>query len=226
VTLCLGVALGNIVRGFDLDERGRFFVALWTDFTVSDRLGAFDWFTLSVGLCAVAAVALHGATWLAHRTDEEVAARARRLVLPLAIATGALLVAVTAGTFVVRPDLRAAIGARPELIVLPIGAMGSFVALLLLIRRGRFATAFLASGGLLAAMVLAAAATIYPYVLPGRGGRGGVLASAAKTSDYGLRVGLAWWIPGMLLVIASFAWLYRRLPAVVRASEDEHHEDS
>src|SRR5580658_5253981 len=41
-----GAALGNVVRGVPLDEHGRFFESLWTNFQPGANAGILDWFTI------------------------------------------------------------------------------------------------------------------------------------------------------------------------------------
>ncbi len=224
ITLFLGVALGNVVRGVSLDESGRFFAPLWTNFRVGDEVGVLDWFTVSVGLTAVLGVALHGALWIAARIQGPPAERARTRVPLLAGATGAGLLVTSAGLVVVRPDLPASIGSRPLLLVLPAVALAGLAGAVVFTRRGHPARAFRASCAFLGAMVLTAAATIYPAVLPARVLSRSMLASAAKTSDYGLTVALYWWIPGILLACSYFVFLYRKLPRAMSLEDlDDHH---
>jgi cytochrome d ubiquinol oxidase subunit II len=64
-----GAALGNVVRGLPVDANGDFFAPLWTDFTVSGDVGILDWYTVLVGLTAVATLDHHGALWLLRTTD-------------------------------------------------------------------------------------------------------------------------------------------------------------
>src|SRR5580704_14193231 len=63
-----GAALGNVVRGVPLDANGYFFEALWTNFRLGPNTGILDWFTLVVGVAALATLALHGALWVALKT--------------------------------------------------------------------------------------------------------------------------------------------------------------
>src|SRR5262245_49596214 len=64
-----GAALGNVIRGVPFDAEGRFFEPLWTDFRPSGRTGILDVFTILVGLGALAALATHGALWIALKTE-------------------------------------------------------------------------------------------------------------------------------------------------------------
>jgi hypothetical protein len=64
-----GAALGNGVRGMPLDASGFSFCPLWTNFGVSGALGILDWYTVIIGLAAFATVTLHGALWVALKTE-------------------------------------------------------------------------------------------------------------------------------------------------------------
>jgi len=225
ITLFLGVALGNLVRGVSIDASGKFFAPLWTNFAVGEEVGILDWFTLLVGLTATASVALHGAIWLAHRVEGPVETRARKLVAPLAIVTLLSLLLTSAGLVVVRPDLPASLALRPLVFLLPALALVGLGAALGLARRGDYRRAFLGSATFLAAMVLTAAATIYPNVIVARIGERSISASAAKAGEYGLSVGLYWWIPGVLLAMSYFAFLYRKLPRALRDADLDDHTD-
>ena len=61
LTVFLGAALGNVIRGVPLDSQGYFFEALWTDFRVGPNPGILDWYTLMAGIVALVALAVHGA---------------------------------------------------------------------------------------------------------------------------------------------------------------------
>src|SRR5438093_10977391 len=74
-----GAALGNVVRGVPLDEKGYFFEALWTNFRLGPNTGILDWYTVLVGIAAFFALTLHGATWVAMKTEGPVAERSRAI---------------------------------------------------------------------------------------------------------------------------------------------------
>jgi cytochrome d ubiquinol oxidase subunit II len=77
--------------------------------------------------------------------------------------------------------------------------------------------AFLGSCAYILGMLSSAAFGIYPYVLPGRPEPSlGLTIQSTATSDYGLRVGLAWWIPGMILALGYFVFIYRHFAGKVR----------
>jgi cytochrome d ubiquinol oxidase subunit II len=212
----LGAALGNVVRGVPLAVGGDFFLPLWTDFRATSPAGILDWYTLLAGGTALAALALHGALWLALKLPGELEARAwclsGRLVWVVTAATALL----TWASFGIQPLLAVSLRARPWGALFPLLAVGSLVAIHRLLRRPPGSGAFIASSLYLAGMFGTAASGLYPYVLPAIGQpSGGLTAAAAATSDHGLRIGLAWWLPGMILAAAYTIHVYRRFAGKV-----------
>src|SRR5260370_11849730 len=62
-----GAALGNVVRGVPLDNHGRFFEALRTNFQPAGETGILAGDTILSGVAALAALALHAPVWVALR---------------------------------------------------------------------------------------------------------------------------------------------------------------
>jgi cytochrome bd ubiquinol oxidase subunit II len=95
--LVFGVAFGNLFVGvpigFDTDLR------LQTDITLFSLLNPF---ALAAGLVSVTMLVLHGATWLALKTEDPIAGRARKIV-PYAAAVFFLLFSL-AGWWVAQLD--------------------------------------------------------------------------------------------------------------------------
>ena len=59
-------------------------------------------------------------------------------------------------------------------------------------------------------MLTSAAAGLYPYVLPANTDPAlGLTIENAAAPAYGLRIGLAWFVPGMLLAAGYFVYTYR-----------------
>jgi len=70
-------------------------------------------------------------------------------------------------------------------------------------------------------MLTSAAFGVYPYVLPSNTDpRLGMTVFNVAAPEYGLKVGLAWFIPGMILVAAYFFYVYRRFAGKVRLDEE------
>jgi len=73
------------------------------------------------------------------------------------------------------------------------------------------ASSFLASAAYLAGMLASAAFGVHPFVLPAIGdARHALTVDNAAAPGAGLRIGLAWWVPGMLLAVAYCAYTCRR----------------
>jgi cytochrome bd ubiquinol oxidase subunit II len=223
LALFFGVALGNIVRGVSLSAEGKFFAPLWTDFYVGEQTGILDWYTILVGLTAVAALTCHGALWLQWRTGQEVRQRVSKAI-PLLFVLLLVLWSGTLGASVaVQPILTKNFHARPWGAVFPLVSFAAILASLFLYKWQRAAPAFLASALSLYAMICSAAAGLYPYVLPARIAQNGLTAAQVAAAPESLKLALYWWIPGMVLVAAYTFFVYRSfLPKILAVVHDEH----
>jgi cytochrome d ubiquinol oxidase subunit II len=216
LTIFFGAALGNVVRGVPLDASGFFFLPLWTDFGVTGELGILDWYTVVIGLAGFVTLLLHGALWVALKTDGPLEARCRLLALRAWWLAAVMLILITILSFRIQPQLAASFSARPWGYIFPAAALIAF-ALVRVWTPRRPAAAFLASSAFIAAMLSSAAFGLYPYVLPSRADpQFGLTVANAAAGAYGLRIGLAWWIPGTVLAIGYFVFVYRRFAGKVR----------
>jgi len=222
--IVLGAALGNVVRGVSFNDEGVFFEALWTDFRVGEPTGILDWYTVLMGLTALAALVHHGALWLAHRTDAAVQTRSDRVAGWTWPAVVVLMLVTTAATFIVQPHVKATLGMRPWGMIFPLLAVAGLIGSFVLRRRGRPREAFIASSVFLYGMIACVAVGLHPYLLPGRNPADGLTAEAAATGHHGLITGLYWWIPGMLTVgVYTYLITYRSLPATCSIDDEDGH---
>lgn len=220
LAIFFGAALGNVVRGVPLDASGFFFLPLWTNFGVSGALGILDWYTVIIGVAAFATLTLHGALWVALKTEGPLEERCRRLALRAWWAVAALVVVITALSFAVQPQLSTSYSARPWGCFFPAAAVIALVLVRLWTPR-RTAQSFLASSAFIAAMLVSAAFGLYPYVLPSSlGSQFGLTISNAAAASYGLRVGLWWFVPGIALAIGYFVFTHRRFAGKVRSAQE------
>jgi len=219
-----GAALGNVVRGVSLDARGDFFLPLWTDFRVGAEVGILDWYTILVGVLAAATLTLHGSLWVALKTDGELQQRAHRWARLAWPVTALLTVLVTIATFTIQPQVPGNFSRYPWGAIFPVLALAGLAGMRLWLRLETERKAFLASCLFIIGMLTSAAFGLYPYVLPATTGpEFGLTIYNTATTEYGLRVGLAWWIPGMLLVAAYFVFTYRRFAGKVRLDQVGHY---
>ncbi|HEY0515072.1 MAG TPA: cytochrome d ubiquinol oxidase subunit II [Thermoanaerobaculia bacterium] len=215
-----GAAVGNVVRGVPLGADGYFFEALWTDFRMGPHPGILDWYTVLTGLLALVTLAVHGAHYLAVKTEGDIQARSRRTAAvgwpALVLLTGASLVA----TLAIRPQALDNFHTYPLGWIIPALVLASLIAMPLYRARGGDRAAFLASTAYIVAMLAGAAFALYPILLPASTNPAWSLTiHNAKTGDYSLRVGLIWWGLGMVLATGYFTFLYRSFRGKVSLEE-------
>jgi len=213
LALLFGAALGNVVRGVPLNSDGFFFLPLWTNFLPGQNAGIVDWYTLLIGAASFAALTAHGCFWVACRTEGDLQQRARALGAKTWWAVAALTVLITFASFRLQPHLAGQFSAHPWGYVFPLLALLGLAGMMLYGVRRRDVAAFLCSALYLVGMLTSAAFGVFPYVLPSNVSAGtGLTIFNASAAPYGLYVGLAWWIPGMVLAALYSLFAYRRLP--------------
>jgi len=217
-----GAALGNVVRGVPLDASGYFFEPLWTDFRLTEQTGILDWYTVLVGLLALAALMMHGGLWVRLKTTGDVGDRAERLASWAWWAVLALTVVVTAVTFGVQPQVGANFKTWPLGLVFPLLAAGGLAMMRYFLARRDEKKTFLASATYLTGMLTSVVFGVYPMVLPGRNPAYSLTVNGAKAGAYGLKIGLIWWVIGILLATGYFVFVYRSFAGKVAGSKDEH----
>ncbi len=212
LALFFGAALGNVIRGVPIDANGVFFLPLWTNFRIGPDAGVLDWFTITLGIASVATLMMHGALWVAMKTRGDLESRARRIAslawAAVAILTFALLVIVP----LTLPHYSRRYEARPWGLIFPLAALAALAGVMPFSRAKRDGAAFLCSCTYILTMLAAAAFGNYPYLLSAIDNpQGGLTIHNAAAPSYGLHVGLIWFIPGVMLVAAYFAFAYRNI---------------
>ena len=152
-TLCpllLGVALGNLLAGFPVDSSEEF------TGSVADSVTGYG---VLVGFTLTALCLLHGATFLALRTEGEVRRRAHRVAVFALVPAVVLLLGFAAWT----PSVSDAPALRG--FVPPVLAVLAVVAAALLLRAHREGWAFTATALGIALTVVTLFANLYPNVL-------------------------------------------------------------
>lgn len=216
----LGAAFGNVLRGVPLDEEGKFFEPLWTNFLVGEETGILDWYTLLAGFFVALTLLYHGLGWLSARTAGAVEERASRVAQRLVTPVLATFVLFVVATLSVQPNVLASFRDRPWIAIFPAAALLAFTGSVQFRRREMAGRAFVCSGFFVALLVATGATWIYPYVLPARIPELGLTANQAASASPGLVTALFWWIPGILLAISYFVWLYRSFSERVTVDED------
>ncbi len=223
LAIFFGAALGNVVRGVPLDRSGTFFLPLWTDFRAGADAGILDWYTILVGVLAFFTLALHGALWVAYKTDDILELRAQRVAGIAWYAVAGMTLIVTGATFRIQPQVLKNLSEHPWGFVFPALAIAGLLGIAVFGRRNDNLRAFLSSCAYIAGMLTSAAFGVFPYVLPSNTDPAlSLTISNTATASYGLQVALVWWIPGMLLVAAYSIFIYRHFAGKVRLEDEAY----
>ena len=192
-----GVAFANIVAGVPIDRHHTF---------TGNLLTLLNPYALLGGATTAAIFALHGATFLALKTNGDVRARARRAAMvagPIAVAAG--------GTFLLWTQLRT--GAAWTWITLAIAAL-ALIASLAATRAGRDGWAFVATGVAIAAAVATLFGALFPDVMPSTTNAAySLTVHNASSTHYTLTV-MSWVAVVMTPVVLAYQafsyWMFRR----------------
>ncbi|MFW6027211.1 MAG: cytochrome d ubiquinol oxidase subunit II [bacterium] len=160
-TFAQGMVLGAFIQGFDVDLERRAFVG-----------GPFDWvspFSIFTGFSLMAGYAALGAAWLIMKTEGDLQAWARRLMLPL---TGAMLVligAVSLWTPLLSDEIFRRWFSWENLVWLwpvPFAVLACGAGLFWAVRKGREHTPFLLTMALFILSFIGLGVSVWPYVVP------------------------------------------------------------
>jgi cytochrome bd ubiquinol oxidase subunit II len=223
LAIFFGAALGNVIRGVPLNADKTFFEPLWTNFQPHGQTGILDWYTVLAGVVALVALAVHGANYLAVKTDGVVQMRARHIAR-MGSGLMTLLVAVSfVATVKLRPQLLANYRAHLLSWLIPLAVLGALAALLYFRQQANDLVAFVASSICLAGLLGGAAFGMFPVVLPATtGSQFDLTIWNTAAQSYGLRVGLVWWLIGMTMATVYFTYLYRSFRGKVSLAEASH----
>jgi cytochrome d ubiquinol oxidase subunit II len=214
LAVLFGAAVGNVVRGVPLDATGNF----QGSFTL-----ALNPFALLVGVLSLALLAMHGANYIAFRSEDDQQARARLWAGRLWAIVAALSVAATGLAFWARPSIGANFLHFPVLIVLPLGAVAALIAVRLFQRRGYDSRAVVMDGVFIAALMGSAGASLYPSLLPMLGQTGGGLTVFnAAAPHHTLVTAFVTVVFAMAVVIGYSLYIHRVFRGTVRVGADEH----
>jgi cytochrome d ubiquinol oxidase subunit II len=225
LAIFLGAAIGNVVRGVPLNASGSFFEPLWTNFLPAGNAGILDWYTILIGVAALAVLALHGSTWIAYKTDGALNERAMRWASLLWWLVAALTVVATIASFQLLPQLLDNFRFHLWGFVFPIFAIAGLVGIKWFARVRQEGIAFVASCTYIAGMLSSVAFSLYPNMLPASTNPSfGLTIANSKAADYGLKIGLVWWVIGMALATAYTTYSYRHSSGKVSLTEGDGNQ--
>ncbi|HKS81977.1 MAG TPA: cytochrome d ubiquinol oxidase subunit II [Candidatus Acidoferrales bacterium] len=219
-----GAALGNVVRGVPLDATGRFFEPLWTNFLPAGQTGILDWYTILIGVAALAVLTFHGAVWIALKTESHLNERVFRVAGGLWWIVALFTIAITYASFHLMPRLILSFRSYRWGFIFPVLAVAGLLGAGWFVHARQEGLAFLSSCAYLVGMLTSVAFSLYPDVLPATTSPlYSLTVPNAKAADYGLEIGLMWWIIGMALATCYTIFVYRSFAGKIRASGSGEH---
>ncbi|HEY6252135.1 MAG TPA: cytochrome d ubiquinol oxidase subunit II, partial [Candidatus Angelobacter sp.] len=218
LTIFYGAALGNVIRGVPLKEDGYFFLPLWTNWRPGPQPGVLDWYTVIAGLVATIALTIHGAHYIALKTQGNLNLRARRLAAALWPLLLILTLVSLWATLYLRPDLLNNFEKFPVLFLAPLMVAASLIGMFLFQRKSAEKAAFLCSSAYLIFMLVGAAVAVYPNLLSSTTDAAlNITVYNAASGRHSLSIGLIWWGFGMALAVGYFVFIYRMFRGKVAA---------
>jgi cytochrome d ubiquinol oxidase subunit II len=202
--ILFGVAFGNILRGLPIDHRGEFVGSFFT---------LLNPYALLIGVLSLAMFVMHGAAFLALKTEGEIRERMSKWAVRAWAVFALLYIAATFFSMRVSPqlfrDLTTNVFFYLALIPLGIGIAGFPAAL----RAHKYLPAFAVSAATIASMMALAGLSLFPWLVPSRINPGFSLSaynasSTPKTLGVMLIIALIG-VPLVLLYTAFVYWIFR-----------------
>lgn len=221
LALFFGVALGNVVRGVNLgmvengistQEPHFFFLPLWnSSFSpTAEVLGTIDWFTLLLGIISVVALTIHGANWIIFKTNSSLNEKLKEIIFKLNFVLTLLVITSLLVWDIIEPMPFHNFLENPWLVIFPLLTFTGIFGLFNVRKFKKEGLGFLFSSLFLVGGFGSTAAAIFPNVLPSTN-----LVNPSLTiyntaaHEYGLSVGLNWFILAILLVAVYFFIQYK-----------------
>jgi len=217
ISLVLGVALGNVLRGVPLEADGFFFLPLWTDFLTGTHPGILDWYTLLTGLFAIVLLAVHGANYIALKTEGILQQHARQLSQQGQWLVVLFILILPFATYIAQPMILHNYQLYPAGLLLPVLVAIALIAVFVYRRKNNDWGAFAASSALITVLMLSVAFVIYPNILIATTDPVNSLTIYnSATSKYALHLGLIWFPVGMILATGYTLFMYRSFRGKVK----------
>jgi cytochrome d ubiquinol oxidase subunit II len=206
--LLLGVAFSNIFAGIPIDRDGVF---------QGNLLTLLNPYGLCGGVLFVLGFAVHGALWLALKSEGELQGRAVRMAKTLWIPLAAVAVAFLAASWFATRLWQNLLG-RPVLLVLPLLAVAGLLLTRLFAAKGAWWKAWFASSAFLVGAALFGVAGMFPNLLASSlDPAASLTAFNSASSPLTLEIMLGVVLCFLPVVIGYQIWVYARFRGPVTA---------
>ncbi len=214
MALLLGVVVGNILRGIDLGPDHEF-TGHWTDF--------LNPYALMVGITTLAMFMMHGALYLAMKTEGRLFSKVSGMVRQSMVFFMVSYVLVTIYTLIYIPHLTDNLFANAALLVVPLLAFLSIANIPRLVSKGKYVYAFLFSALTISFLLMLVAVELYPVMVISRLDPAySLTVYNAASSEKSLGIMLLLTAIGAPLVIAYTVFVYRTFWGKVKMDETSY----
>jgi len=199
--IIFGVAVGNILRGLPIEADGTLNVPF---------LALLNPYALLIGILSLVMFVMHGAAFLAVKTEGDLQQRMARWTIGAWMAFVVLYLAATLATFFVSPFVFEGVFGNPLFWVFFLLLLGAIIYVPIANRARKFLRAFLASAVTIAAMIGLTATSLFPRMVPSSLDLASSLTIYnASSTPRTLTVMLVIALIGMPLVIGYTACIYK-----------------
>jgi len=199
--IIFGVAVGNILRGLPIEADGTLNVPF---------LALLNPYALLIGILSLVMFVMHGAAFLAVKTEGDLQQRMARWTIGAWMAFVVLYLAATLATFFVSPFVFEGVFGNPLFWVFFLLLLGAIIYVPIANRARKFLRAFLASSVTIAAMIGLTATSLFPRMVPSSLDLASSLTIYnASSTPRTLTVMLVIALIGMPLVIGYTACIYK-----------------
>ena len=212
--IIFGVAVGNILRGLPIEADGTLNVPF---------LALLNPYALLIGILSLVMFVMHGAAYLAVKTEGDLQQRMARWTIGAWMAFVVLYLAATLATFFVSPFLFESVLSNVLFWIFFLLLLASIVYIPIANRAGKFLRTFLASSATIAAMIGLTATSLFPRMVPSSLDLASSLTIYnASSTPRTLTVMLVIALIGMPLVIVYTAYIYRTFAGKVVVTEESY----
>lgn len=214
ITLLLGVALGNVIRGVPIDRDGNM------DINLVDLLNPYS---LALGVTAVAMLSLHGGIFLTQKVEDDLLARVTRLVPRLMVVFFVLMTGLIGWTLTLDQEIGRNYRDRLWIGVFPLLALLAALAAWRQIHHRRYLSAFVASATMIALLMGTVAGGLYPVMLPSSTSTEyDLTVTNAASAENTLTVMFVMALIGMPFVVLYTAGVYYFFRGKVRLDDESY----
>ncbi len=210
LAVVFGATIGNLIRGVPLNADGYFFTPFWTSFFPDAEPGILDVFTVLKGLLGATILSVHGAQYIAMKTEGPIYRRACRIAKVGGWFIVPLFLLNLLSHSSIQPILSHNYSAYPIGYAIPLGTIVALGSMLYCRQKAYDVGAFFAS----CLFILGALGTVawgyYPNLLIATtDATYNLTIYNSAASAYGLQVGLGLFSLGFTLILAYTIYVYR-----------------